>query len=138
MQSDEEASSTKMEVEDNDEILQRLFFKKFGRALPEKKSEVVDLDMDLIDLTEEQDEMDATPTLAPVVIVKTESIEIANAVNHVEAVEFLTQEIKSQDKVACCSLRQAPSREKSDFNRTSSKQTSLLTVDIKSPSNDAS
>jgi len=82
--------------------------------------------------------MDATPTLAPVVIVKTESIEIADAVNHVEAVEFLTQEIKSQDKVACCSLRQAPSREKSDFNGMSSKQTSLFRIDIKSPSVDES
>jgi hypothetical protein len=135
-----------MEVEDDDEILQRLFFKKFGRALPEKKSDDVDLDMDLIDLTEEQDEMNATPTLAPVVIVKTESIEIADSdmpvvnpeVNPVEAVEFLTPKIKSQDKVACFSLRQAPSGEKSDINRMSSKQTSLLRVDIKSPSDDAS
>jgi hypothetical protein len=121
-----------MEVKNDDEILQRLFFKKFGRALPEKKSVDVDLDMNLIDLTKEHDEMDATPTLAPVVIVKTESIEIDDtvktAVNQVEAV----------DKVACCSLRQAPSEEKSDFNRMSSKQTSLFRVDIKSPSDDAS
>ncbi len=141
-QSDNEASSTEMEVEDDDEILQRLFFKKFCSALPEKKNDNVDLDMDLIDLTEEQDEMDATPTLAPVVIVKTESIEIADAVNpavnHIEAVEFITPEIKSQDKVACCSLRQAPSRVKSDFNRMSSKQTSLFRINIKSPSVDAS
>jgi hypothetical protein len=131
-----------MEVENEDEILQRLFFKKFGCALPEKKSVDVDLDMNLIDLTKEHDEMDATPTLAPVVIIKTESIEIADAVkpevNHVEEVEFLTPKRKSQDKVACFSLRQAPSREKSDFNRMSSKQTSLLRIDIKSPSVDAS
>jgi hypothetical protein len=59
-------------------------------------------------------------------------------VNPVEAVKFLTPKIKSQDKVACFSLRQAPSGEKSDINRMSSKQTSLLRVDIKSPSDDAS
>jgi hypothetical protein len=35
-------------------------------------------------------------------------------------------------------LKQAPYRGKSDFNRTSTKQTSLLRVDIKSPSDDAS
>jgi hypothetical protein len=65
-----------MEVKDDDEILQRLFFKKFGRALPEKRSDDVDLGMDLKDLTEEQDKMDAIPTLAPVDIVKKKSIEI--------------------------------------------------------------
>jgi hypothetical protein len=53
-----------MEVEDEDKLLQRLFFKQFGRALPKKKSDEVDLDMDLKDLTEEQDKMDAIPTLA--------------------------------------------------------------------------
>ncbi len=107
-----------MEVEDDDETLQRLFFKKFGRALPEKKSDDFDLDMDLIDLTEEQEEMDATPTLAPVVIVKTESIEIADsnmpavkpAVNPVIAVESHTPEGKTQDPEGRFSLRQTPSR----------------------------
>jgi hypothetical protein len=49
-----------MEVEDEDTILQRLFFKKFGRALPEKeKDDVDDINMDLIDLTKEDDEMEA-------------------------------------------------------------------------------
>jgi hypothetical protein len=55
-----------------------------------------------------------------------------------DTVEFLTPNKKSQDKVACFSLRQAPSGEKSDINRMSSKQTSLFRVDIKSPSDDAS
>jgi hypothetical protein len=141
-QSDDETSSTEMEVEDHDEILQRLYFKKFGRALPEKKSDDVDLGMDLKDLTEKQDKMDAIPTLAPVNIVKKESIEIPkaviHAVNQAKTVEFLTPKWMSQDKVACFSLKQAPSRRKSDFNRTSTKQTSLLRVDIKSPSDDAS
>ncbi len=131
-QSDDKTSSTEMEVEDEDKLLQRLFFQKYGRALPKKKSDKVDLDMDLKDLTEEQDKLDAIPTLAPVDFVKKESIEIDNtvktAVNQVEEVE----------KVACFSLRQAPSEEKSDLNRMSSKQTNLFRDDIKSPSDDAS
>jgi hypothetical protein len=69
-----------MEVEEEDKILQKLFFKKFGRALPEKRSDDVDLGMDLNDLTEEQDKMDSFPTLAPVDIVKKESIEIDDTV----------------------------------------------------------
>ena len=101
-----------MEVEDDDQILQGLYFRKFGRALPEKKSDDVDLGMDLKDLTEEQDKMDAIPTLAPVNIVKKESIEIPKAVIHVvnqaKTVEFLTPKWMSLDKVAGCSLRQAP------------------------------
>jgi hypothetical protein len=118
-----------MEVEDDNEILQRLYFKKFGRALPEKRSDEVDLRMDLKDLTEEQDKMDAIPTLAPVDIVKKESIEIAKPVIHV--IQFLTPKRKSLEKVTCFSLKQAPSEEKSDFNRMSSQQTSLLRVDNK-------
>jgi len=62
-----------MEVEDDNEILKRLFLQKFGRALPEVEVEV-DLNMDLIDLTEDDDEMEvATPTA--VVVVKTETPE---------------------------------------------------------------
>jgi hypothetical protein len=88
--------------------------------------------MDLKDLTEEQDKMDAIPTLAPVDIVKKESIEIE------DTVKTAVNQVETVDKVACFSLKQAPSRRKSDFNRTSTKQTSLLRVDIKSPSDDAS
>ncbi len=65
-----------MEVEDKDKLFQKLFFKKIGRALPKKKSDDVDIGMDLKDLTKEQYKMDAIPTLAPVDIVKKESIEI--------------------------------------------------------------
>jgi hypothetical protein len=125
MQSDTSTSSTEMEVEDDDEILQRLFFKKFGRALPEKRSDDVDLGMDLKDLTEEQDKMDAIPTLAPVVIVKTESIKIN------DTIKIVVNQVEAVDKVARCSLKQAPSEEKSDFNRMSSQQTSLLRVNNK-------
>jgi len=80
-----QVDSTAMEVEEEDEILQRLFFKKFGRALPEqpKKSDVDDIDMDLIDLTKDDEEMeeDTTPILVPlpIVAVKAEPIEIADA-----------------------------------------------------------
>jgi hypothetical protein len=70
-----------MEVEDEDALLQRLFFKRFGRALPEpekEKDDVDGIDMNLIDLTQEDDEMEVA---APVVVVKTEPIEIVNVAN---------------------------------------------------------
>jgi hypothetical protein len=68
---------TPMEVEDEDSILERLFFKRFGRALPEKEKDEVDqINMNLIDLTQEDDEMEVA---APVVVVKTEPIEAAEA-----------------------------------------------------------
>jgi hypothetical protein len=69
--------------------------------------------------------MDATPTLAPVVIVTTKSIEID------DKVKTAVNQVETVDKVVCCSLKQAPSEEKSDFNRMSSQQTSLLRVDNK-------
>ncbi len=64
-----------MEVEDEDSILQRLFFKKYGRALPdEKKKDDVDINF-VIDLTDGSDEMEvATSEIASVVVVKTEQI----------------------------------------------------------------
>jgi hypothetical protein len=61
-----------MEVEDNNEILKRLFLQKFGRALPEVDD--VDLNMDLIDLTKDEDEMEVATSEA-VVVVKTEPID---------------------------------------------------------------
>jgi hypothetical protein len=73
---------TPMEVEDEDSILQRLFFKKYGRALPEtekeKDSEVDQINF-VIDLTDDTEEMedDTTPPLIPVI--KTEPIETAEA-----------------------------------------------------------
>ncbi len=69
-----------MEVENDNEILKRLFLQRFGRALPEQEQERNEVDdivgnMDLIDLTkEDDDEMEvATPTA--VVVVKTEPID---------------------------------------------------------------
>jgi hypothetical protein len=70
-----------MEVEDEDSILERLFFKRFGRALPEREKEKendVDNIKFVIDLTDETDEMEVA---TPVVVVKTEPIEIANVAN---------------------------------------------------------
>ena len=67
-----------MEVEDEDALLQRLFFKRFGRALPEKEKEIdVDNIKFVIDLTDDTEEMedDTTPPLVPIPVVKTEAPE---------------------------------------------------------------
>ena len=66
-----------MEVEGDNEILKRLFLQRFGRALPEleKRNEVDDINMDLIDLTKEDDDEMEVAAPAAVVVVKTESIE---------------------------------------------------------------
>jgi hypothetical protein len=74
-----------MEV-DEDELLAKLFFKKYGRALPvekEKEKDAVDqINMNLIDLTNDENEMEvATSNVIPVAVVKTEPIEIANVAN---------------------------------------------------------
>ncbi len=71
-----------MEVEENDnKTLKRLFLKRFGRALPEQEPERNEVDdivgnMDLIDLTKDEDEMEvATSEVVQVVVVKTEAPE---------------------------------------------------------------
>jgi hypothetical protein len=69
-----------MEVEDDNEILKRLFLQRFGRALPEleKRNEVDDMvnNMDLIDLTKDEDEMEVvTSEVVQTVVVKTEAPE---------------------------------------------------------------
>ena len=78
-----------MEVEDEDSILERLFFKKYGRALPEKEKEKendVDNIKFVIDLTDDTDEMEvATSENVAVAVVKTEPIEIANVNNFADA-----------------------------------------------------
>jgi hypothetical protein len=67
-----------MEVEGDNEILKRLFLQRFGRALPEVEVDV-DLNMDLIDLTKEDDEEMEVAAPTAVVVVKTESIEAPEA-----------------------------------------------------------
>jgi hypothetical protein len=66
-----------VQVEGDNETLKRLFLQRFGRALPEVDVDDVDLNMDLIDLTKEDDddEMEVAAPKAVVVVVKTESIE---------------------------------------------------------------
>jgi hypothetical protein len=74
---DQAQVETPMEVEDEDAVLQRLFFKKYGRALPEpekEKENEVDNIKFVIDLTDDTDEMEVA---TPVVVVKTEPIEVA-------------------------------------------------------------
>jgi hypothetical protein len=71
--------------EDDDAVLQRLFFKKFGRALPEpEKEKDVDINF-VIDLTDEKDEDEmevaTSENVPPVPVVKTEPIEIVNVSN---------------------------------------------------------
>jgi hypothetical protein len=70
---------------DEDELLAKLFFKKYGRALPEQEKEK-ESDVDnikfVIDLTDEKDEDEmevATSEVVPVAVVKTEPNEVANA-----------------------------------------------------------
>ena len=68
-----------MEVEDDNEILKRLFLQKFGRELPEQEPERNEVDdivgnMDLIDLTKDEDEMEVA-TSEVQVVVKTEPID---------------------------------------------------------------
>jgi hypothetical protein len=78
--------SLPMEVEDEDSILARLFFKRFGRALPEREKEK-ESDVDnikfVIDLTDDTDEMEADPTPVLIPIVKTEPIEAPEIVANV-------------------------------------------------------
>jgi hypothetical protein len=63
---------------DEDEILARLFFKKYGRALPEKEKEK-DVDINfVIDLTDEDEmEVATSDSVHEVAVVKTEPIEVA-------------------------------------------------------------
>jgi hypothetical protein len=71
-----EVPETLMEVEDEDSILQRLFFKKYGRALPEKEKENdVDNIKFVIDLTDEDEMEVATSEVVPAAVVKTEQID---------------------------------------------------------------
>jgi len=69
-----------MEVGDEDEILQRLFLKKFGRALPEVgvRNEVDEINF-VIDLTEDEGVEAPVVVPLPIAAVKTEPIEAAEA-----------------------------------------------------------
>ncbi len=76
------------EVEDEDALLARLFFKRFGRALPEtEKEKEKDVDINfVIDLTDEDEMEVATSDNVPAVaVVKTEPIEPIEAAETPEA-----------------------------------------------------
>ena len=69
-----------MEVEGDNETLKRLFLQRFGRALPElERNEVDDINMDLIDLTKDEDEMEVATSEVVQVVVKKELIEAPEA-----------------------------------------------------------
>ncbi len=98
---------TPMEVEDEDAILERLFFKRFGRALPEKekeKDDVDNIDMNLIDLTDETDEMEVAD---PVVVVKTEPIEIANVTNESGVADVAKRRLFRLERLELAKARKA-------------------------------
>jgi hypothetical protein len=63
---------------DEDEILAKLFFKKYGRELPEKEKDDVDINF-VIDLTDGPDEMEVATSDVDPVVVKKEPIEVAEA-----------------------------------------------------------
>jgi hypothetical protein len=81
---------TPMET-DEDELLAKLFFKKYGRALPvekEKEKDAVDQIKFVIDLTDDKDEMEVATSdnVTAVAVVKTEPIEIANVASAADKV----------------------------------------------------
>jgi hypothetical protein len=84
-----------MEVEDEDALLARLFFKRFGRALPDEKEKDNEVDQIkfVIDLTDDTEEMedDTTPLLIPNPVVKSEPIEAAEAPENVTNVTDVTK-----------------------------------------------
>ena len=82
-----------MEVEDEDTILERLFFKKYGRALPDEKEKEKEKENDVdqikfvIDLTDDTDEMESDPTPVLIPVVKTEPVDNVNSVTNVANVK---------------------------------------------------
>jgi hypothetical protein len=104
--------STAMEVEDEDTILERLFFKKYGRALPEKEKEKendVDNIKFVIDLTDEDEMEVATSEVVPVAVVKTEPIEAAEApvVNVVNVAEAAKRRSFRLERIELAKARKA-------------------------------
>jgi hypothetical protein len=90
-----------MEVEDEDTILERLFFKKYGRALPEKEKESeVDNIKFVIDLTDEDEMEVATSNNVPAVaVVKTEPIEINSDPNASAAAKVIADRKERRELV---------------------------------------
>jgi ribosomal protein L3 len=97
-----------MEVEDEDTILERLFFKKYGRALPEKEKEK-DVDINfVIDLTDDKEEMEvATSDVIPVTVVKTEPAEINNVANVNNEIEVAAKQRRASRRLELIELARA-------------------------------
>jgi hypothetical protein len=91
-----------MEVEDKDALLQRLFFKRFGRALPEEKEKEKENEVDqikfVIDLTDDTDEMEDVQTPVLISIVKTEPIETPEIVANVANVSVANANVADASK----------------------------------------
>jgi hypothetical protein len=96
---------TPMEVEDEDSILERLFFKKYGRALPEKEKESeVDQIKFVIDLTDDSEEMEVA---TPVVVVKTEPAESVSDVANVADVTDVVKQRRASRRLEIIELAKA-------------------------------
>jgi hypothetical protein len=99
--------------EDEDSILERLFFKKYGRALPEKEKESdVDNIKFVIDLTDDTDEMESDPTPALIPIVKSEPIEateapVVNVVNVVNVADVAKRRSFRLERLEMAKARKA-------------------------------
>jgi len=97
-----------MEVEDEDAMLERLFFKKYGRALPEtEKEKEKENDVDnikfVIDLTDDTDEMEVATPVEEVAVVKTEPIEapeiVADIANVTDAAKVIADRKERRELV---------------------------------------
>jgi hypothetical protein len=94
---------TPMET-DEDELLAKLFFKKYGRALPvekEKEKDAVDQIKFVIDLTDDKDEMEVATSdnVTAVAVVKTEPIEIANVNNVINVAKVVADRKERRELV---------------------------------------
>jgi hypothetical protein len=89
---------------DEDELLAKLFFKKYGRALPvekEKEKDAVDQIKFVIDLTDDKDEMEVATSdnVTAVAVVKTEPIEIANVNNVINVAKVVADRKERRELV---------------------------------------
>jgi hypothetical protein len=131
--------------EDEDSILERLFFKKYGRALPEKEKESdVDNIKFVIDLTDDTDEMESDPTPALIPVVKTEPAESVPDVTNVaklrqerrelvKACKTITAFGKSLRKQNVIPEKEAPLAASSVTDSNMSADASVTTVESVNP-----
>jgi hypothetical protein len=105
---DQAQVETPMEVEDEDAVLQRLFFKKYGRALPEpEKENEVDNIKFVIDLTDDTDEMESDPTPVLIPVVKTEPAESVSDVANVADVTNVVKQRRASRRLEIIELARA-------------------------------